>query len=250
VSGRLFVVGLGPGDPDWLTREAAGVLDQATDLVGYVPYLACVPERPGQRRHASDNRVEIERARHALMLAASGRDVAVVSGGDPGIFAMAAAIFEAVEHGELAWRDLPIEIVPGVTAMQAAAARAGAPLGHDFCAISLSDNLKPWSLIERRLCAAADGDFVIALYNPASKARPEGIRDAFALILKRKKQETPVIIARAVGRADESIEITTLAAADPSQIDMATLVIIGSSATRLISRAGARPWVYTPRAAS
>jgi precorrin-3B C17-methyltransferase len=247
VSGRLFAVGLGPGDPDWLTPEAARLLDEATDIVGYAPYLDRVPLRPGQARHASDNRVEIERARQALSLTASGRVVAIVSGGDPGIFAMAAALFEAVENGEPAWRDLAIEIVPGITAMQAAAARVGAPLGHDFCAISLSDNLKPWSLIEKRLDAAAAGDFVIALYNPASKARPDGIRDAFALLMKHKAGGTPVIFARAVGRTDERIEITTLAEADASRVDMATLVLVGSSATRLIPRASGRSWVYTPR---
>jgi precorrin-3B C17-methyltransferase len=250
VSGRLYVVGLGPGDPDWLTPEAARALVEATDLVGYGPYLDRVPVRAGQARYASDNRVEIDRARHALTLAASGRDVAIVSGGDPGIFAMAAALFEAVEQGDLAWRDLAIEIMPGISAMQAAAAEAGAPLGHDFCAISLSDNLKSWNLVERRLRAAAEGDFVIALYNPASKARPDGIRDALALLMQHKKHDTPVIIARAIGRPDEQIEITTLAEADPSRIDMSTLVIVGSSATRLIPREGARPWVYTPRSAS
>jgi precorrin-3B C17-methyltransferase len=250
VSGRLYVVGLGAGDADWLTPEAARVLAEATDLVGYGPYLDRVPVRVGQARHASDNRIEIERARHALRLAVSGGDVAVVSGGDPGIFAMAAALFEAIEQGDKIWRDLSIEIVPGISAMQAAGARVGAPLGHDFCAISLSDNLKPWSLIERRLRAAADGDFVIALYNPASKARPDGIRDAFVLLMQHLKHFTPVIIARAVGRSDELIEITTLAEADLSRIDMSTLVIIGSSATRLLPRASGRPWVYTPRSVS
>ncbi|MEA2760368.1 MAG: precorrin-3B C17-methyltransferase / cobalt-factor methyltransferase [Methylobacteriaceae bacterium] len=250
MSGRLFVVGLGPGDPDWLTPEAARVLSQATDLVGYGLYLDRVPVRAGQTRHGSDNRAEIERARHGLALSSAGGIVAIVSGGDPGIFAMAAAVFEAIENGEASWGNLEIEIVPGITAIQAAAARAGAPLGHDFCAISLSDNLKPWSLIEKRLQAAAEGDFVIALYNPASKARPDGIRDAFALLMKHKSGATPVIIARAVGRSDEKIEITTLAETDVSRIDMATLVLIGSSATRLIPRATGRPWVYTPRAAS
>jgi precorrin-3B C17-methyltransferase len=250
VSGRLFVVGLGPGDPDWLTPEAARVLAEATDLVGYAPYLDRVPMRPGQTRHASDNRVEIERSKLALALAVSGRVVVIVSGGDPGIFAMAAAVFEAVDTGDTSWRDLAIEIVPGISAMQVAAARVGAPLGHDFCAISLSDNLKPWSLIEKRLRAAAEGDFVIALYNPASKARPDRIGGALALLMKHKKRATPVIIARAIGRSDEQIEITTLADTDPSRIDMATLVLIGSSATRLIPRARGRPWIYTPRSAS
>ena len=247
MSGRLFVVGLGPGDPDWLTPEAARVLAQATDLVGYGPYLDRVPVQGHQTRHASDNRVEIERAKHALALAASGAVVAIVSGGDPGIFAMAAAVFEAIESGAAEWRDLAIQIVPAISAMQAAAARAGAPLGHDFCAISLSDNLKPWSLIEKRLRAAAEGDFVIALYNPASKARPDRIRDAFVLLMKHRSGATPVIIARAVGRSDEAIEITTLADADVSRIDMATLVLVGSSTTRLIPRASGRPFVYTPR---
>jgi precorrin-3B C17-methyltransferase len=247
VSGRLFVVGLGPGNPDWLTPEAAHALAQATDLVGYAPYMDRVPVRAGQTRHGSDNRVEIERAQHGLTLAVSGRIVAIVSGGDPGIFAMAAAVFEAVEEGEPAWRDLAIEVMPGISAMQAAAARLGAPLGHDFCAISLSDNLKPRTLIEKRLRAAAEGDFVIALYNPASKARPDSIREAFALLMKHKAGATPVVFARAVGRSDERIEITSLAVADPSRVDMATLVLIGSSATRLIRRDSGRPWVYTPR---
>jgi precorrin-3B C17-methyltransferase len=249
VSGRLFVVGLGPGDPDWLTPEAARALAQATDLVGYARYLERVAVRADQTRYATDNRVEIERARHALALAASGRVVAVVSGGDPGVFAMAAAIFEAVENGDEAWRDLAIEVLPGISAMQAAAARAGAPLGHDFCAISLSDNLKPWEIIEKRLRAAAEADFVIALYNPASTARRDRIRDAFALLMQHKGGDALVILARAVGRSGESIEITTLAEADASRVDMATLVLIGSSATRLIPRTNGRPWVYTPRGA-
>jgi precorrin-3B C17-methyltransferase len=250
VNGRVFVVGLGPGDPDWITPEAARVLAQTTDLVGYGPYLERLPMQAGQARHASDNRAEMERARHSLALAARGRRVAIVCGGDPGIFAMAAAVFEAMEQGEAAWRDLEIEVVPGITAMQAAAARAGAPLGHDFCAISLSDNLKPWSLIEKRLRAAAEGDFVIALYNPASKGRPEGIRNALSLLLKHKDGATAVVYARAVGRSDERIDITTLADADVSRVDMATLVLIGSSTTRLIPRTSGRPWVYTPRGAS
>jgi precorrin-3B C17-methyltransferase len=248
VNGRLFVVGIGPGDPGWLTPEAACALAEATDLFGYGPYLDRVPVRADQTRHASDNRVEIERARQALSLAASGRVIAIVSGGDPGVFAMGAAVFEAIEHGDPAWRDLSIEIVPGISAMQAAAARVGAPLGHDFCAISLSDNLKPWSMIEKRLQAAADADFVIALYNPASKARPAGIRDALRLLMQHKSGATPVIIARAVGRPDEEIAITTLAEADVSRVDMSTLVLVGSSTTRLIPRMRGQPWVYTPRA--
>ncbi|MFI5010990.1 MAG: precorrin-3B C(17)-methyltransferase [Hyphomicrobiales bacterium] len=246
---RLVVVGLGPGAAEWMTPEATAELAAASDLVGYGPYLARLPEQAGQLRHASDNREELSRAREALALAAGGRRVAVVSGGDPGVFAMAAAVFEAIEHGEARWRDLDVAVIPAITAMQAAAARIGAPLGHDFCAISLSDNLKPWTIVERRLAAAAEADFVIALYNPASKARPDRIHDAFACLRARKSGTTPVIFARAVGREDERIAITDLARADPNLADMATLVIIGSSATRVIERpAPARPFVYTPRA--
>jgi precorrin-3B C17-methyltransferase len=202
--------------------------------------------RPDQRAHASDNRAELDRARLALRLAAEGNAVAVVSGGDPGVFAMAAAVFEAIEE-DPRWLDLDIAVAPGVTAMQAAAARLGAPLGHDFCAISLSDNLKPWAVVERRLRAACDGDFVIALYNPASRARPGRIVEAFDLLRRLKAQATPVAFARAVGRADEALILATLGEADVSLIDMATLVIVGSSETRFIARAGARTWMLTPR---
>lgn len=247
-SGRLAVVGLGPGPERWITPEASAVLADATDLVGYVPYAERVPDRPGLVRHASDNRVELDRARHALDLAAAGRRVAVVSGGDPGVFAMAAAVFEAIEAGPTAWRGLDVTVVPGITAMLAAAARLGAPLGHDFCAVSLSDNLKPFAVILSRLTKAAEADFVIALYNPASRARPDRIFEAFAHLRSLKASATPVVFARAVGRPDERIEITTLGAADPSRIDMATLVLIGSSETRLVERPDGRaPWVYTPR---
>ena len=246
-AGRLRVVGLGPGTVDWITPEATVMLAEATDLVGYAPYLARLATLPHQTVHASDNRVEVERARDALSLAAAGGDVAVVSGGDPGIFAMAAAIFEAMENGDPAWRTLDVAVSPGITAMQAAAARLGAPLGHDFCAISLSDNLKPWPLVARRLRAAAEGDFVIALYNPASRARPRQIFEAFASLREMKAYATPVIFARAVGRPDERIVVTTLGEADPGLADMATLVLIGSSETRCIMREGGAPWVYTPR---
>ncbi|MBV9740867.1 MAG: precorrin-3B C(17)-methyltransferase [Hyphomicrobiales bacterium] len=247
--GRLCVIGLGPGAAEWVTPEATQALTEASDLVGYAPYLQRVPQRADQIRHASDNREELMRARQALSLTASGRKVAVVSGGDPGVFAMAAAVFEALETGDPSWRDLDVRVIPGITAMQAAAARIGAPLGHDFCAISLSDNLKSWDVVEKRLQAAADGDFVLALYNPASKARPGRIHDAFACLRARKPPATPVIFARALGRHEEKITVTSLAEADPSIADMATLVIIGSSATRLISGRGtARPFVYTPRA--
>lgn len=247
-SGRLWVIGTGPGPERWMTPETAAILEQATDLVGYFPYVARCPERPGQIRHASDNRVELDRAAHALEMAAAGRRVAVVSGGDPGVFAMAAAVMEAIDHGPTAWRALDVTVHPGVSAMQAAAARLGAPLGADFCVLSLSDNLKPWEVVEKRLVAAVEADFVVALYNPASKARPRQIFDAFAALRRVKAPETLVIFARAVGRPDERITISTLADADPGLVDMATCVIIGNSATKTIDRGdGREPWVYSPR---
>ncbi|BDV35182.1 precorrin-3B C(17)-methyltransferase [Methylocystis iwaonis] len=249
MSGCLYIVGLGPADEKWLTLEAQEALAQAQDIIGYDPYVARVPMRPGQTRLASDNRVEIDRAREALARTAQGRVVAVVSGGDPGVFAMAAAVFEAVDHGPKEWRALDIRVLPGVSAMQAAAARLGAPLGHDFCAISLSDNLKPWSVIEKRLEHAARGDFVIALYNPASRARPTRIADAFALLRRLLPGETLVSFAKAVGREKEEIILTRLDEADTSLIDMSTLVVIGASGTKRIAREGARDWVYTSRKA-
>ena len=247
MSGSVTVIGLGPGDPRYLTPAAQAALDAAQDLIGYFPYVARVPERPGLTRHASDNRVEVDRARHALELAAAGRRVAVVSGGDPGVFAMAAALFEALEAGDPAWRALSITVEPGITAMLAAAARIGAPLGGDFCALSLSDNLKPWEVITARLEAVLTADLVIALYNPISRARPWQLGAALALAAEHRAPETPVIFARAVGRPDEAIRILTLAEAREASADMATLVMIGASATRLIPREGAAPFVYTPR---
>jgi precorrin-3B C17-methyltransferase len=226
-----------------MTPATSAALAKATDLVGYGPYLDRVPVMRGdQCRHASDNRVELDRARHALSLAASGRQVVVVSGGDPGVFAMASAIFEAVETGEPAWRALDIRVEPGVTAMLAAAAEVGAPLGGDFCAISLSDNLKAWTTVERRLKAAAEADFVIALYNPASKARPHQLGQAFDLLRSIKSAATPVLFVRAAGTAESKVVTTTLGAADGALADMRTLVIVGASTTRQVGR-----WVYTPR---
>lgn len=248
-AGSLRVVGLGPGLADWITPEVSKILAEATDLVGYAPYIERCPHRAGQLRHGSDNRVELDRARAALRLAQEGRRVAVVSGGDPGVFAMAAAIFEAIDQGEPAWREIDIAVSPGISAMQAAAARIGAPLGHDFCAISLSDNLKPWALVEKRLIAAAQGDFVMAFYNPASKTRRDQIRAAFALLRQHKAGATPVIFAKSIGRPDENLIVTTLADAEPDLADMATLVIIGSSETKVIIRGGGEPFVYTPRSA-
>jgi len=248
MSGSLTIVGLGPGAVELTTPAAQQALQSATDLVGYETYVARVPVIEGQRRHASDNRVEVERARHALALAADGRRVAVVSSGDPGVFAMAAAVFEAVETGDAAWRALDIRVEPGITAMLAAAAHAGAPIGGDFCAISLSDNLKSWETIGRRLAAAASADFVIALYNPASKARPHQLARAFELLRRHKSAATVVVFVRAAGTPDATLRITTLADASSVPADMRTLVIIGSSTTRLIERGNAAPFVYTPRA--
>jgi precorrin-3B C17-methyltransferase len=244
VTGSLVIVGTGPGKPELITPATRAALAQADDLVGYGPYLDRVPQVRGQSRHASDNRVELERARQALQLAAAGRKVVVVSGGDPGVFAMAAAVFEAVEAGEPAWRDLDIRVEPGVTSMLAAAAEVGAPLGGDFCAISLSDNLKSWTTIERRLRAAAEADFVIALYNPASKARPHQLGEAFALLRTVKSGETVVLFVRAAGTSEAHVVATTLAEADATQADMRTLVIVGASTTHRVGR-----WIYTPRGA-
>ncbi|TXM57636.1 precorrin-3B C(17)-methyltransferase [Methylobacterium sp. WL120] len=246
--GSLAVVGLGPGDAGLLTARAQAALDAAEDLIGYIPYVSRVPDRPGLTRHASDNRVEVDRARHALELAASGRRVAVVSGGDPGVFAMAAAVFEAVEAGDPAWRHLAITVEPGITAMLAAAARLGAPLGGDFCALSLSDNLKPWDVITARLEAVLRADFVVSLYNPISSARPWQLGQALGIAAEIRRPDTPVVFACAVTRPDEAIRVMTLTEARTATADMATMVIIGASTTRLIPRGpGEPPFVYTPR---
>ena len=250
MTGRLAVIGLGPGDPRYLTPEAADALAAAQALYGYGPYLDRAPQRPGQSRHPSDNREEGARAAAALRHAAQGANVGVVSGGDPGVFAMAAAICEQIDIGPDSWRALDVEFVPGITAMLAVAARIGAPLGHDFCALSLSDNLKPWDLVERRLDAAAGAGFVIALYNPISRARPWQFGNALERLRRHLPGATPVVFGRAVGRPDERVQITTLAQADAAQADMATLVIVGSRETRVIARPGRSPLVYTPRAAA
>ena len=250
MSGRLAVVGLGPGDARLLTPEAAAALAGADALYGYGPYLARVPERGGQARHASDNREEGSRAAAALRQAATGASVALVSGGDPGVFAMAAAVCGEIETGPVEWRRIELVVVPGITAMLAVAARIGAPLGHDFCVVSLSDNLKPWELIERRLDAAVEAGFVLALYNPISRARPWQLGAAFDRLRRHLPAGIPVVFGRAVSRPDESIVVTTLGAADPALADMATLIIVGSGETRVIPRPGLAPLVYTPRAAS
>jgi precorrin-3B C17-methyltransferase len=244
MSGSLTIAGLGPGDAALITPEVSAALSEATDVLGYAPYVARVPSREGLRLHPSDNRMELQRAGEALRLAADGNSVVLVSSGDPGVFAMAAAVFEALEAAPQ-WQDVAIRVLPGVTAMLAAAARAGAPLGHDFCAINLSDNLKPWELIEKRLRLAAEADFVIAFYNPRSASRPEGFGRALDILRDAGCSERIVIFAHAVTTPKERIETVLLSEARPEMADMATLVIVGNSATRKVGR-----WVYAPRRAS
>ena len=241
MTGTLTIAGLGPGDEGLVTPEVSSALAAATDILGYAPYVARVAPREGLMLHPSDNREELARATEALRLTSEGRQVVVVSSGDPGVFAMASAVFEALEATPQ-WQGLSIRVLPGITAMLAAAARAGAPLGHDFCAINLSDNLKPWPLIEKRLRLAAEADFSIALYNPRSASRPEGFSRALAALADAGCGERLVIFARAVSQADERIETVTLNEATAEMADMRTLVIIGNSQTRRVGR-----WVYAPR---
>lgn len=241
MTGTLTIAGIGPGDEALVTPEVSAALDAATDILGYAPYIARVPAREGVTLHPSDNRMELQRAGEALRLASEGRQVVVVSSGDPGVFAMASAIFEALEDSPQ-WQDLPIRVLPGVTAMLAAAARAGAPLGHDFCAINLSDNLKPWPTIEKRLRLAAEADFAIAIYNPRSASRPEGLARAFEVLNETGCGERIAIFARAISTAEEKIETVMLREARSEMADMRTLVIVGNSATRRVGR-----WVYAPR---
>ena len=242
--GTLTIAGLGPGDAALITPEVSAALTEATDVVGYAPYVARVPSREGLRLHASDNRMELSRAGEALKLAAEGRRVVLVSSGDPGVFAMAAAVFEALEAAP-EWQDISIRVLPGVTAMLAAAARAGAPLGHDFCAINLSDNLKPWPVIEKRLRLAVEADFAIAIYNPRSKSRPDGFARALDILKGAGCGERTIIFAHAVTTPKERIETLSLNQARAEMADMATLVIVGNSTTRRVGR-----WVYDPRRAS
>jgi precorrin-3B C17-methyltransferase len=250
MTGTLTVVGLGPGDRRYLTFEADDALRGAEALYGYKSYLDRIPERRDQLRYPSDNREETARAKAAIAHAASGANVALVSGGDPGVFAMAAAICEAIDTGPQQWRALDVAFVPGITAMLAVAAQIGAPLGHDFCALSLSDNLKPWALVERRLDAAAEAGFVLALYNPASRARPWQLGAAFERLRRHLPPTAPVVFGRAVGRPTERVTVTTLEGAQVEPADMATLVIVGSHDTRVIARPNRAPLVYTPRAAA
>jgi precorrin-3B C17-methyltransferase len=247
MSGRLYVVGLGPGSPEQMTPEAIEALASATSLLGYKPYLDRLDLRADQKAVASDNREELARAGAALDLAAAGETVAMVSGGDAGVFAMAAAVCEAIDAGPAHWRDIDLVVLPGITAMLAVAARIGAPLGNDFCAISLSDNLKPWSVIERRLQMAAEAGFVMALYNPISKARPHQLGLAFEVLRAALPHSVPVIFGRAVGRSDERIEVAALGKARPEMADMATCVIVGNRYSRMIERDDGRTLIYTPR---
>lgn len=254
-TGRLIVAGLGPGDPAQITPAVHEALLQAHDVVGYLPYIARAREllectgavpRTDIAWHASDNRVELDRARQALALAAQGRQVVVVSSGDPGVFAMASAVFEAIEaaptEAAAAWHALDVQVLPGVTAMLAAAARAGAPLGHDFCCINLSDNLKPWPVIARRVQLAAEADFAMAFYNPRSRTRPEGFVRLLELLRAQCEPSRLLIFARAVSTPDETLQVCTLAEATPEMADMRTVVIVGNSTTRRVGR-----WIYTPR---
>lgn len=242
----VVIVGLGPGDPAWLTPEAGAAIADATDLVGYRPYLARVPVRPAQERHASGNTVEAERSVLALDLAAAGRRVVVVSSGDPGVFAMAAAVLEQAVTGGERWAGVPVTVLPGVTAAQAVAARAGAPLGHDYCVLSLSDRLKPWPVVADRVEHAAAADLVLALYNPASRSRTWQLAAVAELILRHRSPATPVILGRSVGRDGEQLRVITLAELSSAEVDMSTLVIVGSSATQVAERDG-QPVVFTPR---
>lgn len=248
-AGRLYVVGLGPGSRDLMVPAARDALEKASHIIGYETYVRLAgPFRSDQQLHGSDNRVELDRAAHAFALAAQGEDVAIVSSGDPGVFAMASAVLEALDNAtDDRWRRVDLVIVPGVTAAQSVAMRAGAPLGHDFCIISLSDNLKPWEVIEKRLSLAAQADFVIGLYNPISKARPWQLGRAFQLLLETRAPQTPVILGRDIDRDGETLTVTSLGEVHPKQVDMRTCVIVGSSATRLIKRADGGVWVYTPR---
>ncbi|MFJ9530770.1 precorrin-2 C(20)-methyltransferase [Streptomyces cyaneofuscatus] len=245
-SGEVVVVGTGPAGPLWLTPETRGALAAADALVGYTTYLDRVPARPGQARHGSDNKVESERAEFALDLARRGHRVAVVSGGDPGVFAMATAVLEVAAQEEYA--EIPVRVLPGVTAANAAAARAGAPLGHDYATISLSDRLKPWEVIAERLRAAASADLVLALYNPGSKSRTWQVGKARDLLLEHRSPDTPVVLARDVGGPTESVRTVRLADVDPAEVDMRTLLIVGSSQTRWVRRGeSGRSIVWTPR---
>ncbi|HHL4082249.1 precorrin-3B C(17)-methyltransferase [Burkholderia sola] len=247
--GRLTVLGLGPGGAAWLTPAARAALADATDILGYTTYVNMAgPFRADQRVHGTDNREEMQRARHAFELATEGRRVAVVSSGDPGVFAMAAAVLEALDDArDPRWAAVDLRVEPGISASLATAAQAGAPLGHDFCAISLSDNLKPWDVIETRLRHAAQADLVMAFYNPISRARPWQLDRALDIVRAHRATDTVAVLGRDIGRPGATLSTTTLGALRGDQVDMRTMVIIGSSTTRRFAIGNAREWVYTPR---
>lgn len=243
-SGEVVVVGLGPGDQRWTTPEVTHELSCATDLVGYGPYIDRVPHRPGQRRHSSDNRVEAERAAMALDLAKNGSRVAVVSSGDPGVFAMAAAVLEVAADEQ--WRGVPVRVLPGMTAANAVASRVGAPLGHDYAVLSLSDRLKPWDVVAQRISAVAGADMAFAVYNPASKSRTWQVDAMRDLVLEHRSPDTPVVIGRDVAGAQENVRVVRLADLDPADVDMRCLLIVGSSTTTVVGDDDA-PRLFTPR---
>ncbi len=243
--GEVVVVGLGPAGRPWLTPEAQEALAAADELVGYGPYLDRIPPNPRQRRHPTDNRVEAERAAHALELARDGASVAVVSSGDPGVFAMASAVLEVACEPRFA--DVPVRVLPGLTAAHAVASRAGAPLGHDYCVLSLSDLLKPWEVVAERISAAARADLVLAIYNPASRSRTWQVAAARDLLLEHRAPQTPVVVGRDVGGAAESMTVTTLGELDPAAVDMRCLLLVGSSTTRVAERGDGGRVVFTPR---
>ncbi|WP_223432862.1 precorrin-3B C(17)-methyltransferase [Pseudomonas sp. GL-B-26] len=247
--GRLAVIGLGPGAAELMVPAVKAELARATDVLGYETYVRMAgPFREDQVLHCTDNREEMQRARHAFELAAQGRSVIVVSSGDPGVFAMAAAVLEALhESSEPSWHSVDLEILPGVSASLATAAQAGAPLGHDFCVMSLSDNLKPWSIIEKRLDLAAEADLALAFYNPISRARPWQLGQALAIVGRHRTPETVVVLGRDIGRPGQTLRVTTLGELTPDQVDMRTMVLIGSSTTCAFPRAEGGEWVYTPR---
>ncbi|WP_443697167.1 precorrin-3B C(17)-methyltransferase [Pseudomonas sp.] len=247
--GRLAVIGLGPGAADLMVPAVKAELARCTDVLGYETYVRMAgPFRDDQVQHCTDNREEMQRARHAFELAAQGRSVVVVSSGDPGVFAMAAAVMEALhESSDPAWHQVDLEILPGVSASLATAAQAGAPLGHDFCVMSLSDNLKPWSIIEQRLDLASQADLALAFYNPISRARPWQLGRALEIVAQHRSAETPVVLGRDIGRPGQTLRVTTLGQLTPEQVDMRTMVLIGSSTTCVFPRAGGGEWVYTPR---
>ena len=246
--GRLSIVGIGPGSGEWRTGEVVRTLGEATDIVGYGLYLELIADlTPGKRLHTSALSEEEVRVRSALDLAAEGRPVVLVSSGDPGIYALAALVFELLDRENRAdWNRLAIQVLPGISALQAASARVGAIIGHDFCAISLSDLLTPWPAIERRLRAAAEGDFVIAIYNPVSQRRRTQLTAARDILLAHRPENTPVVLARNLGRKGELVRIVELNALTPDEVDMLTVVLVGSSRSRVIER-GAHRFVYTPR---